>query len=202
MKVVHKDVTLIGHLNKKLLEREWLQEQEIIHGSVTQGIETRLQWPGYEARDMGVRWFASNDRLVVRPINLAEPFDISSLSFLVRIFEILKYTPVTAMGYNLEVDLGSEKQEALTAAVEPMLSLFDQWFDTKINPFEFTGGVKYPWQNYVVWLQSRRIGEQTHLKANFHLDLSSKKDLAVQIKDFLDALPEMNDYIVKSLEKR
>ncbi len=107
MKVISQNFILVGSFNTALITPAWLDSEDIYKiAEIEVQIDINSQALRYILNTLKVSFEIQLNKFIVTRIDPTDQkLEKKHLSFVYQIFEKLKYTPISAIGYNIELEL-------------------------------------------------------------------------------------------------
>lgn len=146
MEFRHQDLTILGSFNTAILKPSWFKEKKIYEGQISTEIDVRNNSIRYFFEQNKIYMLPSITKLTIFPkIHTKANFNKRNLAFVGEIFEILKETPIEAVGFNFhsQVDPSAREEEknildivskykfSVNSNIIPVSENFTKVFDVK-----------------------------------------------------------------------
>ncbi|PJZ87418.1 hypothetical protein CH368_16880 [Leptospira levettii] len=200
MKFIHQDLTIIGKFNSSIIVPSWLKETGIYPGQIEIELNPDTNDLRYHLVKNDIYAQIIGDRFIVYPRDpSAENFDRLQLGFVSGIFNNLKYTPMTAIGFNFRSHLTEDHSDLFK-------DVFQKINDTKSN---IQKGAKLTKSNFtrifqlddykITLVYELEVGKKTEVVVNFELGLNKNPDKA--ISSFINKVKEFRSYAINYATK-
>lgn len=194
MKYLDKNITIAGYLNPKLLEPEWVMDNNIIKRmDFNKILDLESRFLIYEFEELGIQWKADYNKLVVSPINIASEFKADNLEFIYKIFEILEHTPLIAVGYNVHIVMDKD--------VLNLFNLKKNDFLKKLNIENNSDYIsemvhhKYKWKDLLLSLRVEKKETDYQIVINFEKSIARTDKVSSMVGKFINRIPEFEGYV-------
>jgi hypothetical protein len=181
-------IVALGHFNPLIFGRDWLRDKEIVVGNDFENLKTSIVHPDIVSYEMPWGTFRA-DRNNFNISTTREPL-VRVNDFLVRCFQFLPETPISAVGINREVHFETAS-EATRDRVGDVLAPKEFWGDFVKSGGEKAGGVRSLIMEQSIAREGRRArtdGKFGHVwvRVEPSLRLDIPHGIYVQVNDHFD----------------
>ncbi len=196
--ILTQNIVLIGSFNVELFEPKWLIKQKIIQDEIYITVNLENKKIQYHNKKEGYGWEIENPRFVIFPLNSGETFNSEKVSFLPKIFKILEYTPVNAIGYNIIYKLSDNIVDKIQIELKQNEQFFNKLTGDKqeYKANEIKSAYKY--EDYIIEIALRDDGtNEKTLRFNFEKQINENDPKEKIISNFINKMSFYLEYSKK-----
>lgn len=184
MDILNQNIVIVGDFNPAIIQPKWILSQKIYEGKIGLDINISNHSIRYFMEKTGIYWEIVGRHFISYNKNPLERLDKINLGFVKSIFSKLSYTPIQAIGHNINCRIPENDQ---------LNSIF-QNIELKRDKVLFSNFTnKYEFKDKTCTVQIEKQKNSYLIKFNFEKKVSSIS-ISKEIGDFIDSLGDFYKY--------